>query len=140
MHRSKRRARLQRLFDHLIGEQLDRVGHLDVERPGRLQVDDELEFGGLQDRQVSGLRAFEDLTGVDADLTIHVENIGPIAHQPTGFDMPSASTWQAVWADFATVREGRSGEARSRRARWYQDQSQCVEAQGDELRAYGTAR
>ena len=52
----------------------------------------------------------------------------------------SASTWQAVWADFATVREGRSGEARSRRARWYQDQSQCVEAQGDELRAYGTAR
>ena len=31
-------------------------------------------------------RALEDLTGVDADLTIHVRNIGPLAHQPTGFD------------------------------------------------------
>jgi hypothetical protein len=29
-------------FDHLVGEQLDRVGHLDAERPRRLQVDDEL--------------------------------------------------------------------------------------------------
>jgi hypothetical protein len=33
------------LFDHLVGEQLNRVGHLDAELPGRLQVDDELEFG-----------------------------------------------------------------------------------------------
>jgi hypothetical protein len=32
-------------------------------------------------------RALEDLTGVDADLTTHAYNIGPIAHQPTGFDI-----------------------------------------------------
>jgi hypothetical protein len=74
------------LFDHLVGEQLDRVGHIEAKRPGRLQVDDKLEFGGLRDRQVGGLHAPEDSTGVDADLTIHVRNIGPIAHQPTGFD------------------------------------------------------
>src|SRR5262249_45312010 len=35
---------------------------------------------------VCGLRALEDLTGVDANLTPHVQIIGPIAHQPTGFD------------------------------------------------------
>ena len=64
----------------------DRVGHLEAKRPGRLQVDHKLEFGGLCDRQVGGLHALEDLTGVDTDLTKHVWNIGPIAHQPTGFD------------------------------------------------------
>jgi hypothetical protein len=35
-----------------------------------LQVDDELEFGGLQDREVGGLRALEDSTSVDADLLL----------------------------------------------------------------------
>jgi len=40
----------------------------------------------LQNRQVAGLRAFEDLTGVNAHLTERVRNVGPIAHQPTGFD------------------------------------------------------
>jgi hypothetical protein len=29
-----------RLFDHLVGEQLDRVGHLEAKCPGRLQVYD----------------------------------------------------------------------------------------------------
>ena len=38
----------------------------------RLQVDDELEFGRLQDRQVGGLGALEDVAGIDADLTKHV--------------------------------------------------------------------
>src|SRR5256886_10708893 len=36
--------------------------------------------------------------------------------------------------------KGRPGEARPCRARWNQDQGQCVEAQGDELRAHGEAR
>src|SRR5215813_14661466 len=74
------------LFNHLVGEQLQRIGHLDAEQSRRLRVDDELEFARLQDRQVGWLRAFEDLPGIDADLTIHVRAIGPIAHQPAGFD------------------------------------------------------
>ena len=72
-NRSKRNA----LLDHLVGEQLQRVGHFEAKRLGGLQVDDELDFGRLQDRHVGGLRAFEDLTDVDADLTLHVQNIGP---------------------------------------------------------------
>ncbi|HJZ33564.1 MAG TPA: proton-conducting transporter membrane subunit, partial [Hyphomicrobiaceae bacterium] len=62
-------------------------GHFEAERSGRLQVDDELEFGRLQDRQVGGIGTLEDLTGVDSDLTKHIEIISPIAHQPTGFDI-----------------------------------------------------
>ena len=34
-----------------------------------LEVEHELEFGGLHDRQVGGLRATEDLAGVDAGVT-----------------------------------------------------------------------
>jgi len=34
-----------RLFDHFVGKQLDRVGHLDPESLGRLRVDEELELG-----------------------------------------------------------------------------------------------
>jgi hypothetical protein len=50
------------LLDCLVcaGEQLRR--HLDAEQPGRLQVDDEFEFGGLQDWQVGRLLAFENLS------------------------------------------------------------------------------
>src|SRR5262249_4986915 len=40
----------------------------------------ELEFGRLQHWEVSGLRALKDLTGVDADLTKHVQSIGSVAH------------------------------------------------------------
>src|SRR5215831_16691254 len=72
-------------FDHLVGEQLQRVGHLDAEQSRRLRVDDELEFARLQDRQFGWLCTFEDLPRVDADLPIHVRTIGPIAHQPAGF-------------------------------------------------------
>src|SRR5262249_51580457 len=79
-------------FDHLVGEQLDRVGHLDSERPGRLQVDDELEFGGPDDRQVGGLRVFENSTRVDTDLTPRIQGIGPIAHQQARFDHLTAET------------------------------------------------
>src|ERR1700722_18056104 len=38
------------------------------------------------------------------------------------------------------LQDGRPGEARACGARWHQDQSQCVEAQGDELRAHGEPR
>jgi hypothetical protein len=79
-------AQRRGLFDHLVGRGQQTRRHFKAERPGRLQVDDELEFGRLQDRQIRGLRAPEDLTGVDAGLTVHVYNICPIAHQSTDFD------------------------------------------------------
>jgi hypothetical protein len=57
-------------FDHLVGELLEMQRHVKAECPGRLQVDDELELGRLHDRQVRGLRAFEDAACIYADLTI----------------------------------------------------------------------
>src|SRR6516165_10821956 len=72
-------------LDHLVGQLLDVQRDVEAERPGRLQVDDELEFRRLQHRQIGWLGALEDLTGVGADLTIHARTIGVVAHQPAGF-------------------------------------------------------
>jgi hypothetical protein len=57
------------LLDHLIGGHLDRHRHVEIKRLCGLEVEHELEFGGLHHRQVGGLRATEDPAGVDADLT-----------------------------------------------------------------------
>jgi len=42
------------LFDHFVGEQLDRVRHLDAEQSRRLRVDDKLELARLQDGKSAG--------------------------------------------------------------------------------------
>jgi len=72
-------------LDHLVsdGEHARRNG--EAERFGSREVDDELEFGRLQHRQVGGLCALEDATAIDADLMKHVRDVGSIAHQPAGF-------------------------------------------------------
>src|SRR6516225_5274230 len=54
------------LFDDIVGDSEQRGWHLDAERPGRWQVDDELEFGRLHHREFGGLLALEDPTGIDA--------------------------------------------------------------------------
>src|SRR5262245_16099680 len=73
-------------FNQLVGALLEMKRYVESERSGRCKVDDKLEFRRLQDRQVSGLSAIEDLTGIGADLTIHAHTIGIVAHQPAGFD------------------------------------------------------
>ena len=52
----------------------------------RFQVDDELEFGRLQHRQVGRLGALEDVAGIDADLMKHIREVGAVAHQAAGRD------------------------------------------------------
>ena len=49
--------------------------HFEAEHPCGLHVDDELELGRLDDRQVRRLRTLEDATGVDADLTISIRSL-----------------------------------------------------------------
>src|SRR5262245_54133897 len=73
-------------LDQLVGALLEVNRYVESERPGCWQVDDKLEFRRLQDRQVSRLSALEDLTGVGADLMVHANTIGIVAHQPAGFD------------------------------------------------------
>jgi hypothetical protein len=50
-------ANRQSLFDHVVGASEQRWGHLEAERLGRLEIDDQLEFGRLLHRQICGSRA-----------------------------------------------------------------------------------
>src|SRR5262249_40833526 len=83
---------------HLVGNGKHPWWHLDAERSRRMKVDDELEPGQLQHRQVGGLGAFEDGASIDADLTKPVRNVGSVAHQPTGLHGVTGpiSRWNAV--------------------------------------------
>jgi hypothetical protein len=74
-----------RLFDHLVGKREHPVGHLEAERLGGLEIEHELEFGGLHDRQVGGLLALEDPTGIDTGL-IGVRDARSVADQPADRD------------------------------------------------------
>src|SRR5262249_17495824 len=63
-----------------------------------MKVDDELEFGRLQHRQITGLGALEDAAGIDADLTKGIREVGSVTHQPAGFHRLTGpiSRWNLV--------------------------------------------
>ena len=60
----------RRLFDHLVGAREQRRGHFEAERLGSLEIDDQLDFRGLHDRQVGGLFTLENATRVKSDLSV----------------------------------------------------------------------
>src|ERR1700716_3364623 len=51
-----------------------------------MQVDDELELAGTQDRHVPRLLAFEDAAGIDAGLAKLVHGARSVAHQSADLD------------------------------------------------------
>src|SRR5262245_1559062 len=48
------------------------------------EVDDQIEFGGLHDRQVGRFFTLEDLADVSASLAIGIRKVGSVAHQTAG--------------------------------------------------------
>src|SRR5215470_16056086 len=102
-------------FDHLVGAGKQRGRHVEDERAGGLHVDHQLKLGRLHDRQVGGLGALEDLTGVGADLTTHVHTIGRVAHQPAGFDSLASGIARG---NPITRRERRKLDAPARKERY----------------------
>src|SRR5215472_6977288 len=65
---------------HLVGEREQIVGYSQAEHPGGLSVDDQLEPRRLYDWHVRGLRALEDVAGIDAHLMPRIRLAGSVTH------------------------------------------------------------
>src|SRR5262249_49798024 len=70
-------------FDHLVGADEYRRRNVEAKRLRGLEIDDEIELGGLHHRQIGRLRTFENPADVDAGLAIGVRKVRSIAHQTT---------------------------------------------------------
>src|SRR5262245_54516616 len=75
-----------RLLDHLVGKDEEARWHREAERFGRLEVDAQLDFRGLLDRQVGRLLPLENPAGVDASQTVRICQTAAVAHQATSHD------------------------------------------------------
>jgi hypothetical protein len=106
------------LLDHPVGDAEQRRRHVEPEHPGGLGIEDQLELARLHDRQVRGLGALEDTTGIDANLTIPIHNIGSVAHQPTGFDAFTQPIAEDKDEDGDAEPDDRWGQSSSRPTSW----------------------
>ena len=71
-------------FDHFVSSHEQSLRHRDAKGLGGLEVDDQLEFGWLHDRQVGRLFAFEYFGDIDACLAVAVRKARSIADETTG--------------------------------------------------------
>src|SRR6476659_5870293 len=72
-------------LNDLVGAGEQRWRHVEAERPRSIEVDHQLEFGRLQNRQVRRLCALKDAPRINSDLAKSVEDVGSVAHQSTNF-------------------------------------------------------
>jgi len=70
------------LLDHLVGEREQVAGNIDAKRLGGFEVDRNMKFARLYDRQIGGRGALQDTTSIDADLAIAVGKIIPELMRP----------------------------------------------------------
>jgi len=72
------------LFDYLVGatEYVERHGQ--PERHGGFEIDGQLDFGHLLDRQSGRFLAFENTADIDAGLRVRLRKTAAVAHQPAG--------------------------------------------------------
>src|SRR5262249_53110455 len=71
------------LFDHLVGASYQRRRHGKAKCLRGLEIDYQLEFGGLNYRQVGRLFAVENTTDVHSCLAVGIELAGSVADQST---------------------------------------------------------
>ena len=74
------------LFDYLVCIHEHSRWNCKVKSLGRLQIDDQLEFRRLLDRQVSRLSSLEDFVYVVRGAAVHFRQSYAIGHQTTFID------------------------------------------------------
>ena len=68
-------------FDHLVGKGKERVRNFQTQRPGGLGVNDEVEFGGLLDREVARFSAAKNLVDIVGGAPETVRQVRSVGHQ-----------------------------------------------------------
>src|SRR5262249_15560950 len=104
------------LFDHLVGNSEQFIRHVEAERLGGFQVDDELELGRLHNWHVRRARALEDLTDILAGLSIHPADARAIAQEATHPCQLTYKTHQPLRTDVQNLRPGACAGWRTRRS------------------------
>src|SRR5215470_8080978 len=74
-----------RLLDHLVCPPEHRLRDGEVERPSRLEVDDQLELRRLLHGEIAWLGTIEDPVHVDRRTPKDLAQIRPVRHQAPGF-------------------------------------------------------
>ena len=74
-------------FDHLVGAGEQRRGDCKAERLGGLEIDGQVEFGRLDNRQVGRFGTPKNAPDVVASLAKRSSKVGPITYEPTGSDI-----------------------------------------------------
>src|SRR5947207_7872718 len=72
-----------RLFNDLIGAGEQRRRYRDAKRLRGIQVNDQLEAGGLLDRKIARLSALQNLVHHFGGLSTLAGQTGPVGHQPS---------------------------------------------------------
>src|SRR5215475_15867401 len=76
-----------RLFDHLVGEREQHRRNRQAERLGGLQIDDEIEFNRLLDRQIGRLRSAQNPVNITSGAPELVNKVYSIGHQTSRFNI-----------------------------------------------------
>ena len=72
-------------FDHLVGAQQERFRDRQAERLGGREIDDELEFGRLLDRDIAGLRPAQNLVDQLGGAPELIREVWSVGHETAGF-------------------------------------------------------